>query len=149
MINETLYFAYGANMCRDELTKRVGEPEFVGVGKLRDYRLAFNREGSFRPGGVASVVPVEGSHVYGIVWRLNEQQMMVLDAIENMVAYGRFTRAVEIDGIGLKECDCYITYPKGDFTPGQAYLDIILKAAREHAFPDHYIQDLMAHAAVN
>lgn len=148
MIDSILYFAYGANMCRDELTNRVGAPEFVGIGKLHDYRLVFNRPGSFRPGGVASIVPVEDSYVYGIVWRLNEQQIMTLDAIENMAAYGRHQRVVEVDG-HLQECHCYITYPKGDFTPSRAYLDLILKAAREHAFPEDYVAGLMAYEPVD
>lgn len=131
-------------MCPDVITKRVGEVEFIGIGKLNDYRLTFNRQGTFRQGGVASVVPVEDSFVYGIVWKLDEKQIRTLDAIENMAAYGRHTHTIDIKGAGLRECHCYITYPKGDFIPSRAYLDIITNAAKYHALPDDYIAMLTA-----
>lgn len=140
-----LYFAYGANMDTDELTRRVGAVEQVAIGHLADHRLVFNRHGTLWDGGVSSVVGSTGEKVFGVVWRLSPEALAKLDAIEDPAAYDRLEMEVMTDAGHRLLCQVYVSYPQGERAPAPAYLALLISAARKAHLPEAHIEMLLAH----
>lgn len=137
-----LYFAYGSNMKTAQLQHRIASAERVAIAHLNDYKLVFNRRGSYRPGGVASIKPYESSIVYGIVWKLSKAAFEKMDHIEDPSAYERVRINVETHDGRTLQCQTYIAFPEGYFPPSATYLNIIREGAREHGLPASYIRAL-------
>ncbi|MEQ8559381.1 MAG: gamma-glutamylcyclotransferase family protein [Henriciella sp.] len=137
-----LYFAYGSNLKTEQLEKRVGPVEPVALARLDDYKLVFNRRGSYRPGGVASIKPYKASTVYGVVFKLGEEAFSKLDEIEDPAAYERVPLTVTTEDGKPLRCQTYVAFPQGYFPPSPAYLDIIREGAREHGLPPDYVRAL-------
>lgn len=140
-----LNFAYGSNMSEEQMHRRCPSARKLGVAYLPAHNLAFNRKGSYRDGGVASVVPsaTPTDRVYGIVWALNDEDVQKLDEIEGPAAYERKTIRVIGDHGGEIECHTYIAIPQADFViPDREYLSILLSAAHAQGLPDDYIKTI-------
>lgn len=136
------YFAFGSNMSKEQMAKRTPSAVQQGIAFLPDYELVFNRLGSFRPGGVASVVPKKGSRVYGVIYSLSASDLRVLDAIENPNAYRRISREVTTPNGARVLCYLYEAFPEGTFSPGREYIELIVKAATEVGLPEPYLKHL-------
>jgi len=140
-----LYFAYGSNMDAEQMKERISASEYVGVGYLPDHELVFNRKGSYRPGGVASIVAKEGSTAYGVVWRMPSKVLPQLDQIEDPAAYERTEKTVHmLDGEKF-ESYVYVSFPQGDIDADPEYLEVIISAAEKINLPTSYIDDLKRH----
>lgn len=140
-----LYFAYGANMDADELTRRVGPVEKVGIGHLEDHRLVFDRHGRLWQGGVSSVVESPGERVHGVVWRLTGPALKALDAIEGPTAYARLTKVVVSQTGERILCQVYVSFPQGERPPAPDYIALLVSAAEKAELPADYIAILRAH----
>lgn len=123
----------------------------VGIGVLEGHRLVFNRRGSYRPGGVASVVPTgEGpGGVPGVVWRLDAKAIAALDRVEDPGAYTR--EVIQVCALGahgerpLWRCFAYIAIPQADhIRPDRAYAEIILGEALRRGFSESYVSSIRA-----
>ena len=68
---ERLYFAYGSNINLEQMAQRCPDAEVVGPVVLEDYELLFrgNRAGC----GVATIEPLPGSQVHGLLWKLTPE----------------------------------------------------------------------------
>lgn len=66
-------------MNREQMRLRCPHAEVVGTVRLEGYRLAFCGSNS---NGVATVLPEDGSHVDGVLWRISEQDEKSLDYYE-------------------------------------------------------------------
>mgnify|MGYP000328607356 CR=1 FL=1 len=77
---ERLYFAYGSNINLEQMAQRCPDAEAVGPVVLEDYELLFrgNRAGC----GVATIEPLPGSQVHGLLWKLTPQCERSLDFYE-------------------------------------------------------------------
>ena len=142
MMNSELYFSFGSNMDRDQMKQRTPYAEFVGVGHIADHDLVFNRKGSYRPGGVASIIPRTGRKVYGVIWAISPAELAEMDRIEDPTAYERVKKTVIREDGNKFQCDVYITFPQGDIPADQPYLELIIKAAQSAKLPDHWIERL-------
>lgn len=137
------YFAYGSNLCPQQMAERCPGAQAVGVGELVGHRLVFNRSGSYRPGGVGSVI-AGGAHdiVYGVIWALTDEHVATLDRIEDPTAYERITSGVRTDG-GVIACVTYVSIPQAEhIPPDAAYLEVIRRGAVAHGLPRAYIEAL-------
>ena len=138
-MNSELYFSFGSNMDREQMKKRTPNAEYVGVGYVPDHDLVFNRKGSYRPGGVASIVPTNGVRAYGVVWAISPEELNEMDRIEDPNAYERVQKTViTVDGKELR-CNVYIAFPQGDIPADQPYLELIIKAALAADLPHEWI----------
>ncbi len=137
-----LYFSYGSNMSERQMSERIGKTEFVGIGYLSDYRLVFNRKGSYRPGGVASVIKTKGSQVFGTIWNVPAAKLVEMDEFEDPNAYVRKTE--NVIGSDGKEysCQMYISIPQGDIAPDPTYLELVIASAEEVGLPPKYVEEL-------
>lgn len=136
-----LYFAYGSNMDTEQMISRCPSATKLLRGYLINYDLAFNRKGSYRSGGVASVVSRQGRKVHGVIYQISEADLEEMDRIEDPDAYYRETLSVWVDQIQSIDCQVYISYPQGgDFTPDPDYLELIIRSAKTAQLPKSYIQ---------
>lgn len=141
-----LYFAYGSCMSRRDFRRTVPEFELVGAAVLEGYRLAFTMYSESRAGGVADVVPHEGSRVFGILYRLPASGLPALDVREG-VPDGKYRHEyVTVRTLDGRVYDQTLTYTVIDKEPEEAppspaYGELLLEGARG-LLPDEYVRSL-------
>ncbi len=85
-----LLFSYGSNSPQ-QLAVRLGHPVQGEAAYLPRHRRVFRGHSYNWDGGVASVVPDDGRHVFGFVFEANRDDVEILDRYEG-VAGGYYTR---------------------------------------------------------
>jgi AIG2-like family len=136
------YFAYGSNMCQNQMISRCPSAIKISTGLLPDNRLVFNRRGSYRPGGVASIQEASDERVYGVIWKISLDEFEHLDETEDEDAYRREESIVySLKGEAYK-CQIYRAIPEGVIQPDREYLEELVTCAKEAALPSHYITSL-------
>lgn len=145
-----LYFAYGSNMDPEQIRARCPDAQVVGIGFMTNHALCFPRRSVKRNCGVSSVAPCEGQNVWGVVYRLSDQDLAVLDANEGfrsdrpteLNSYNRVTVVVQVDDIPT-EMLTYVAVPQENAPrPNAAYLKHIRDGARHHGLPASYLRYL-------
>jgi len=133
------YFAYGSNMNWPQMQRRCPSARFVCIGRLPGYRFAIARHSRLRDCGTANIFPEAESTVWGIVYQVSENDMLIMDGFED--GYNRHTRSVyssEPDASVL-EVIVYIA-PKeiGVPLPNAEYKRLMLEGARHWQLPTDY-----------
>ncbi len=138
------YFAYGSNMSWEELRSWCPNAEFVTIARLPDHRLDFTRYSRRRRGGVADVIPSKGDDVWGVVYDIPSDELPALDRKEGVPnAYQRQDVSVIVQSEERAETLTYTVVQKVPTErPSQAYIDLILKGAREWKLPAEYVRKL-------
>jgi hypothetical protein len=138
-----LYFAYGSNMLEGQMKDRCKSAVKVGSGMLNDHELVFNRKGTYRSGGVASIKSAEGHRVYGVIWRINSSDFWDLDEKEDPEAYVRKKMTITTLAGDTYACHLYESIPqKGTFKPDKEYLKRMIRGGREAGLSEDYISYL-------
>lgn len=125
MSETKLYFAYGSNMNLRQMAHRCPNAIPIQIATLDDYALAF------RGNGVATIVPREGAHVTGLVWRITPACEKALDRYEGWPSfYGKSQIMARFRGGAPVDVMVYIMNPKirDAAYPPQAYLAGIREA---------------------
>jgi cation transport regulator ChaC len=145
-----LYFAYGSNMWRDQMRQRCPEHELIGIAVLPDYALCFPRSSPIRKCGVAGLIVQQGAEVWGVVYRLSDEDLVTLDRREghdpslppHVNRYDRRTVRVLKNG-GMLECLTYFAREEpGRHVPSTEYMRAILTGAEENGLPANYVATL-------
>lgn len=143
LCGEELYFAYGSNMVEEQMKERCKSAVKVGIGALNDHKIVFNRKGTYRPGGVASIEESEGQRVYGVIWKIHSSEFWELDEKEDPKAYVRRKIPVYTLSGEHHSCHIYEAIPqRGVFKPSKDYLKTMVRGAKEAGLPDDYIKYL-------
>uniref|UniRef100_A0A1B6KQE3 gamma-glutamylcyclotransferase n=1 Tax=Graphocephala atropunctata TaxID=36148 RepID=A0A1B6KQE3_9HEMI len=150
-----LYFAYGSNLLMKRIHINNPSASRIGIGKLKNYRLDFNYKSKRWGGAAATIVPDNGSCVWGALWEIHNDNKSSLDRQEGVSqgVYQVVTAAVERPDDTEVQCRTYqlVDLPpplsKGESLPphrqpSKVYLDTIVAGAEESALPSHYIQQL-------
>jgi len=137
------YFAYGSNMSRAQVRQRTGEPAEEKIARLENYALNFDkvaRGGS----GTANLVAAEGQVVYGVLYRLSEQQLKALDRFGGVPEHYRRSEMNVVDEQGNKiAAQVYLARKlRKGLKPDRSYLQRIIEGAEEHGLPADYIDKL-------
>lgn len=131
---ETLYFAYGSNMHLDQMEFRCPAAEVVGNVRLDDYCLTFCSRNP--DSGVATILPKEGSHVDGVLWRITRECEMSLDRYEGYpYLYGKEQIQVKAKDGRTYESMVYVMnapYKDCPARPSRFYLDGILEGCEQN-----------------
>ncbi|XP_043279063.1 gamma-glutamylcyclotransferase-like [Venturia canescens] len=152
-----LYFAYGSNMSEKRI--HINNPSAVKcrIGKLKDFRLDFNTQSKRWHGASATIIPTEDSHVWGVIWLLDNKDMPNLDEQEGVDQKIYFPMTVEVEVPDLRDrpfkCRVYqqCTNPEEfqvlsqlpeERRPSQVYLNTIIQGAVENELPSYYIEFL-------
>lgn len=151
IVNENYLFLY-CEWIDDELVKRsCPSAEKITTGVSEDKAVRFvayeDDKGNPYEGGCCAVKAPD-KLMYGTVWKIDWQDLQDLESIMD-VANGRYTRlyqAVKGDDNKAYACISHSIKNPVDFNshPSQAYLEHMLKGARENNFPAEYIASLEA-----
>jgi gamma-glutamylcyclotransferase (GGCT)/AIG2-like uncharacterized protein YtfP len=143
-INSHLYFAYGSNLNKTQMKKRCQTSKLIDVGYLKDYKLVFSYYSSTWNGGVADIIPENGTIVWGLIYTLTEQDLTRLDKYEGYPdIYTRFHTSIRTIKDTILNAWVYTVIKKTSFMPPtKGYLENIKIAAREYNFPKNYCKFL-------
>ena len=139
------YFAYAANMLRAQLRQRAGDAKEERLARLEDYELNFDKIA--RGGtGAANISIVPGKVIWGVLYRLSEQQIKALDRFEGVPEHYRRSEVNVIDTQGNKiAAQVYLARKvRKGLKPDRLYLQRILQGAEEHNLPSDYVAQLRA-----
>ncbi len=138
---ETIYFAFGSNMCPAQMVRRCPSAVRIGAGVLPDHTLRFPRRGAVWSGGIADAAPEKGQEVHGVIYELSPEDMELLDGFE--VSYDRAIVEVVLQKGQSVDAVLYrLKEPLGHFPPGRAYLETMIRGARLASIPEPYIARL-------
>lgn len=130
------YFAYGSNIVQRQMAHRCPEARALGLARLDGWRFRIMAR------GFATVVPdpdAPGAHVLGVVWALTPACEVALDRYEG-VHRGLYAKhEMPIDG---QQTLIYVASDVEPGAPKPGYLEAIVAAATERAFPPDYVTGL-------
>ena len=137
----TWYFAYGSNMDEDRIRGRGVRVIKWMRGRLKDYRLVFNKPCRF--GGCANIEPSKGSIVEGVLYLIPEEDLYKLDWFEGYPThYDRRVFTIETDE-GSIEAWAYIAVKTRDgLKPSREYMNFLIRGAEKHGLSREYISKL-------
>jgi gamma-glutamylcyclotransferase (GGCT)/AIG2-like uncharacterized protein YtfP len=133
-------FTYGSLMSRTIMECRCRRPVFIGTATTPDHRFWITID------GVATILKVSGSTVYGVLWAVYPDDEAELDAYEGVPQKfytKQRTEVVRRDG-QMQSAIVYIATERRKGRPRVGYLETIISAAREFGFPDRYVEELTA-----
>jgi hypothetical protein len=132
-----LHFAYGSNMSREPMRRRCPGAQALGPCRLDNWRFVITVD------RYASVVPMPGVAVHGVLWRLTPRDLAALHAYERLDTglYRGRTLAVR-QGAQLRRARVYVGRSTALGRPLPGYQEDIVAAARDWAFPPDYVTEL-------
>jgi 5-oxoprolinase (ATP-hydrolysing) len=143
----TLYFAYGSNMDPRTMQKTVPGASPVGPGRLEGFRLEFNVYSDRWEGGAANLEPDPDAHLWGVVWRIEDEDLAKLDTyIGHPTFYRREHVAVWVGDETLKCLTYRVAHQRGYVRPTSSYLARVRGAIRQQGLPPEAL-DIMEAAA--
>ena len=137
-----MYFAYGANTSCKTMTERCPSAfALPGVATLEHFDFLINiRE-------VATIIPDEGKHVEGLLWKVTEEDLQRLDRYEG-VDKGYYCREMrEVTNSDGDQVKAWV-YIASDHTPGRPrpnYLSQIIHNGERLGFSQGYVARLKRH----
>ena len=144
------YFAYGSNLSGRQVFRRCPDAAFLAIARLDGFALAFTRPSRRWGGHAADVLPQPHSHVWGVLWRISEADLLALDRFEG-VASGAYVRAtgsvVTANGASVAAEVYRVAAPADLGAPSPRYLHVILEGAREHGLPSDWLHHLASFAS--
>ncbi|XP_056335766.1 gamma-glutamylcyclotransferase a [Danio aesculapii] len=143
-----MYFAYGSNLLKERLQLKNPSAVFHCVGRIQGYRLDFGLSGDNTNcawhGGVATIQASEGDEVWGVVWRIDQQNLPSLDRQEQVDEGVYSPLQVKVE---TKEEPLFCrTYKMNNFTPcspSPQYKKVVCLGAQQNGLPQSYIQKLL------
>ena len=145
------YFAYGSCTNLESFTdtmKKAGcEDRFkvLGVGMLKDYRLAFTRYSTKWGGGVLDIIPSPGDKVLGVIYGVPEDGIASIDAREGHPSCYVRQDSVMVS-LGWEEVEVFTYTVKNrkpeEVEPTQAYVQTVLDGM-ETRLPAEYVNHFL------
>ncbi|XP_054847767.1 gamma-glutamylcyclotransferase [Eublepharis macularius] len=143
-----LYFAYGSNLLLERITLRNPSASFHAIANLQDYKLAFGSPQG-RPsltwhGSTATILQSPGDEVWGIVWRMNSNDLGSLDKQEGVEGGLYVPIEVNVNTQGGKILRCR-SYQMNDYVcdlPSPHYKKVICMGAKQNGLPTDYQKKL-------
>ena len=133
------YFAYGSNMDWPQMQRRCPSSHFVAVARLPDYRFAIARHSRLRNCGTANIFSETGSEVWGIVYEVSDQELLIMDSFEDGYRREKVFVYDRNDGHHPMEVLAYIAAREdGVPLPNPEYKRLILGGARHWRLPESY-----------
>jgi phage replication-related protein YjqB (UPF0714/DUF867 family) len=130
------YFAYGSNLCVRQMARRCPDAAHPRPAVLGDHDWLINER------GVATVEPLAGTQVHGVIWQVSDDDLAALDSAEGVpVRYRRDRLTVHTDD-GPADAWVYIDHRVTPGPPRPGYLPRIIDGARQHGLPQRWVDFL-------
>lgn len=127
------YFAYGSNLCVQQMARRCPGACDPRPAVLPDHDWLINQR------GFATVEPSTGARVHGVLWHVTDTDLATLDSAEGVpVRYRRDRLTVQL-GDGGAEAWVYIDHRVEPGPPRPGYLERIIDGALHHGLPQRWI----------
>ena len=137
------YFAYGSNLDVTQMTRRCPDATQPRPATLADHDWLINER------GVATVEPLDGAQVHGVLWQVSDHDLTVLDSAEGVpVRYRRDRMTVHTDE-GPAEAWVYVDHRVEAGAPRPGYLERIIDGAVHHGLPPRWLEYLRRWDPVN
>ena len=132
------YFAFGSNMSAQRMHERLGWTPSRSGAIVPDYEMIFNKHSN--DGGKANIMFSPGDLVEGILYSVNEEDLLILDKYEGVAAkqYKRYDIEVWNNNRQTILAVAYKALNTGKvFSPTEEYLNYILEG-KEFLSPGYY-----------
>lgn len=131
-----LYFSYGMNTNKLQMSNRCPTAVSFGVAKLPGFE--------FRFAGHADIVPNRNSTVDGVLWNIDQNCLDSLDVLEGYpFYYNRKQVTVEFNG-QRKRAHVYFMNPGNpNDKPSDNYLNLVLEGYNQHGVSTQQIDDFL------
>jgi len=148
-MEDILYFSYGSNMDIKSMKTRCPDSIFLGIGYLENHSLAFTSHIKERERTGADIVFKDGEKVWGIIYKLSENDLKLLD--NNKIypkVYNRKQITISLySKPNIQQLNYVWIYEIIDKTlltekADKKYINLLCEAAIKHDFPSHYIIQL-------
>lgn len=130
------YFAYGSNLCAQQMTRRCRHASDPIPATLADHDWLINEW------GVATVEPFPGSRVHGVLWQLSEDDLAALDRAEGVPERYHRDRLTVHTAAGPARAWVYIDHRVQPGPPRDGYLERVIGGAADHGLPSSWIEFL-------
>ncbi len=133
----TIYFAYGSNMCPEQMARRCPGGQALGQAELRDWRFLINTR------TYATIEARPGAATHGVLWSLTPEHITELDHYEAVAEGMYFKKNLIVQQADRPVGALVYIDPVCEFgQPEQAYLRTILEGAAHFGLPPEYIAGL-------
>ena len=88
------YFAFGSNMSAQRMHDRIGWSPSRSGAILPDYEMIFNKHSN--DGGKANIMSSPGNIVEGILYSVNEEDLLILDKYEGVATKQYKRQKIEV-----------------------------------------------------
>ena len=142
-----LYFSYGSFLDSKTLRRHCPEAVYKGKAMLPNWEVQFNFLSRTYKGGVTGIEPATAKLVRGVLYDVNDKELLHLDSIEGVpdgIYYRQTIYVVDEFGKAVKAETYRTTNPKGPFKPMKRYIDLMISGAKEHGLDLDYIRQLEA-----
>jgi gamma-glutamylcyclotransferase (GGCT)/AIG2-like uncharacterized protein YtfP len=119
-----LYFAYGANMDMDGMSRRCPSSKPLGLARLPRHRWIISGD------GYANVVRDPRREVQGMLWDLALSDVPTLDRFEDVPRLYRKVLQPVISDKGIRRALVYVGRSGEPGRPRPGYLDLVISAAQ-------------------
>jgi gamma-glutamylcyclotransferase (GGCT)/AIG2-like uncharacterized protein YtfP len=126
------------------MQRRCPSSQFVCVGCLSDYHFGITRHSRLRNCGTANIYPVRGKEVWGIVYDIDDSDLLILDSFED--GYRREILSVyPLAGGQPFDALVYVAAIEDKVPlPNAEYRRLIVEGARHWKLPAPYLAMLEA-----
>jgi len=136
MLTRHAYFAYGSNLCAQQMARRCPDAADPRPATLADHDWLINQR------GVATVEPFPGSRVHGVLWRVSDRDLAALDSAEGVPVRYRRDRLTVHTTDGSSPAWVYVDHRVQPGAPRDGYLERIIGAAVLHGLPSAWVEFL-------
>lgn len=132
-----LYFAYGSNMCLEQMKNRCPAAKVVGKIRLEGFEFIICSK------GYATILPNPNSYIEGLVWELTEACEQSLDVYEG-ISEGLYTKEYfQHEDFGIQEILVYIAADRTrSLKPRPGYFERIIKVGQVAEICPDYLNSL-------
>lgn len=123
------YFAYGSNLCVTQMAQRCPGAINPRPARLDGHDWLINQR------GVATVEPLDGYQVHGVLWHVTDHDLAALDSAEGVPGPYRRDRLTVHTVDGPAPAWVYIDHRVDPGPPRPGYLERILAGATHHDLP--------------
>ena len=137
------YFAYGSNMNWPQMQRRCPSAGFVCVARLANYQFGITRHSRLRDCGTANIFPIDQQEVWGIVYEVSAEDLVILDGFED--GYRREILPVRAFADGKQPLNALVyiaEFEKDVPLPSAEYKRLILDGAKHWNLPASYLSML-------
>jgi cation transport regulator ChaC len=130
-----LYFAYGSNMCQEQMNKTCPDHHYFGTGILKGFRWIISTR------GYANIIKSEGDEVYGVVYKMSAADELSVEEYEGIrnASYQKEMMDVKVDKTTYR-CLVYIDPNVEEGIPTGEYINLINQAVEDAELSQEYVE---------